>query len=97
MYTPPRPTKDRTAALLIEAIPAFFGFFGFGWMYIGNIGVGLIWLLGVFFWACIAGIAIALTGGIALVCVCPINLALLGISVFSLYGYTKNHPETFGA
>lgn len=97
MYAPPRPTKDRTAALLIELIPAFFGFYGFGWMYSGNVAIGLLWLIGVFIWLCIAGAAAALTSGIALVCICPINLILFGATAFSLYGYTKSHPETFGA
>jgi hypothetical protein len=92
----PKPPKDRSLALILEIIPALFGLYGIGWIYSGNTGVGIAWLLGVLLWEVIATVIAVLSGFLACFCVVPINLALLAITAISLNNYTKRHPELFG-
>jgi TM2 domain-containing membrane protein YozV len=90
------PTKDRTLALVLELIPAFFGFFGIGWMYGGNMTVGLIALIGVIVWNVIGLVIAFFTAGFSLCCTVPLNMAFMAVSGYFLYDYTNKHPETFG-
>jgi len=56
-YTPPTtqhihhhyyPQKEVSTAVLLEVIPGLFGIFGIGHMYLGRVGLGLLFLFG--FW-----------------------------------------------
>jgi TM2 domain-containing membrane protein YozV len=93
----PRPPKDRSIALILEILPGLFGFLGFGWLYSGNTGTGIAWLVGVLAWEIIAVIVDVVTGGGFCLCSVPVNLVLITISAYSLNKYTKLHPELFGA
>jgi hypothetical protein len=115
LYTPPQQSystatttpapagaKDRTIALVLEALPGIFGFLGIGWLYSGNTNVGLAWLLGVLVWDAIAVVAILLTlpftfGLTLCCCTWPINLALMGVSTYLLNDYTKKNAGMFEA
>ncbi len=37
--------KDKGIAIVLEVIPALFGFFGIGWLYTGETGIGLTLLV----------------------------------------------------
>jgi hypothetical protein len=101
LYNPPpyyviRPHKDRSIAIILEILPGLFGFLGFGWIYGGNSGAGIAWLLGFLFWDVIAVIIDVLTGGLGLFCTIPISLVCIGASTFMLNGYTKQNNQLFG-
>jgi hypothetical protein len=92
----PRPPKDRSIALILELLPGLFGLLGFGWIYSGETGRGIVWLGGMFVWSIIAiGIAV-LTGGLSCFCTFPVSISLIAISVASLSSYTRQRPELFG-
>jgi len=91
------PTRDRTLTLVLELVPAFFGFFGIGWMYGGNLAVGLILLIGIIVWNVIGLVVAGSTFGGSLCCTVPLNIVFMAISGYFLYDYTKKHPETFGS
>lgn len=92
-----RPPKDKSIALILELLPGFFGFLGFGWIYSGNTNTGVLLLAGMIVWSIIAVGLVVLTGGLACFCTLPINLAVVGGSAYFLNQYTKEHPELFGA
>jgi hypothetical protein len=95
--TASKPHKDRGLALVIEILPGLFGFLGLGWIYSGNLTVGLIWLVGFFIWTVTATILSVVTAGIGIFCWLPISLTCIIISAVTLHRYTKNHPERFGS
>lgn len=95
-YYAPKPPKDRSIAIILEILPGLFGFLGFGWIYAGNVGTGIAWLVGMLVWTGIATILAVLTVGISLFCTLPVSIGLLAISAVTLNSYTKNHPELFG-
>jgi hypothetical protein len=96
-YFSPKPPKDRSVALILEILPGLFGFLGFGWIYSGNTGTGIAWLLGFLFWDVMTVIISVITGGFALLCTIPISLTCIAISASTLNGYTKRNPRLFGA
>ncbi|MCX7920138.1 MAG: zinc ribbon domain-containing protein [bacterium] len=42
----PAPKRDPTIAMLLELLPALFGFLGIGWIYIGETNKGIMFLVG---------------------------------------------------
>ena len=92
----PRPLKDRSIALILEILPAFFGIFGIGWIYAGNLAVGILLLAGVLVWDVIAVVINILSGGLGCFCTLPVAIVLIAVSAVSLHSYTKTHPEIFG-
>jgi hypothetical protein len=99
--TPPEvglsPVKERSIALVLEVLPGLFGLFGIGWIYSGNTTAGVLWLIGVMTWNCIALTSAVLTSGFACICTVPASWVMLAISAVFLHSYTKQHPEVFGA
>lgn len=98
-YTPAyamRPAKDRSTALILEILPGLFGLLGFGWIYAGNTGVGIAWLVGMLIWTGIAAIIAVFSVGISLLCTLPISIAMIVISAVTLNNYTKQQAELFG-
>jgi hypothetical protein len=97
VYVHPRPLKDRSVALILEILPAFFGFLGFGWIYAGNTQAGIIWLIAFLLWTGTAIVISVLTLGIGIFCCwLPISIACIAVSAVNLSNYTKAHPELFG-
>ena len=92
----PRPLKDRSIALVLEILPGLFGFLGFGWMYSGNVTVGILFLIGFFGWSVVAAIIDIFTAGIGLLCTVPLGLLAIAFSAITLNSYTKQHHELFG-
>jgi TM2 domain-containing membrane protein YozV len=96
MYVQPNyPTKDRSTVTILEVIPGLFGILGIGWLYAGNTGAGLAWLIGTIVWDVIAVILATLSVGLGCFCVLPVNVVLLLVSVMSLNNYTKARPDLF--
>lgn len=91
-----RPPKDRNVAIILEILPGLFGLYGFGWIYSGNTGTGIMLLVGGLIWAVIVVIAATITASVACFCTVPVNLIAVAVSATMLNNYTKNHPELFG-
>ncbi len=87
--------KDRSLAYLLEILPGIFGLLGLGWIYSGNLGVGLIVLVGYLIWDVIALVAAAVTGFLACFCIIPINIVPVIISVLLLNNFIQAHSELF--
>ncbi len=86
--------KSRVVALLLELLPALFGFLGFGWLYAGRVEVGLAVLFGYWAWSLLALLLDLFTG--FFVCLhLPGSLAFIGASVYFLVRYTDRHPDRF--
>jgi hypothetical protein len=88
------PKQDNsTLAILLEAIPGFFGLFGIGWMVAGYVVPGILLLVG----GIIAGVGIwiagtlgaIVTGGATLLCPAIFNIAVLIISSLVLNSKLK--------
>jgi len=92
-----RPPKDRGIAMVLEIVGGLFGLFGIGWIYSGNTAVGVMLLAGGIFWIIIIIIAAAISAAAACFCTVPLSLVVTAVSSFSLFNYTKQHPELFGA
>jgi len=91
-----RPAKDRSVALILEILPGMFGFLGFGWIYAGNLGVGLAWLVGMLIWTGIAAVIAIFSVGISLLCTLPVSIAMIVISAVTLNNYAKKQTALFG-
>lgn len=91
-----RPVKDRSVALILEILPGLFGLLGFGWIYAGNTGVGIAWLVGMLVWTGIAALIAIFSVGISLICTLPVSIAMIVISAVTLNNYTKRKSELFG-
>ena len=89
--------KELGLALMLEILPALVGFFGIGWIYSGNVTVGVVLLIGMLLWEGLAVVVALFTLGIACLCVIPINLVVIAASAFLLHSYARQHPELFSA
>jgi hypothetical protein len=78
--SPARP-RD-TTPVIVEAILAFFGFYGIGWLIAGETTPGIILLIAGFVWDAIF-VAAAVTV-IGLCCVVPLQLIFVALSAFQL-------------
>ncbi len=93
----PRPAKDRALTMLLEIFPALFGIYGIGWIYAGQTGIGLAWLIGGLIYTAFALLVVTITAGLACFCFVPVGIALIATSAFTLNSHIKQHPEVFGA
>ncbi len=89
--------KDLGLALILEILPALVGFFGIGWIYSGNVTVGVILLIGMLLWEGLGLVVAIATVGIGCLCLIPINLVVIAVSAFLLHSYARQRPELFGA
>ncbi len=89
--------KDLGLALILEILPALVGFFGIGWIYSGNVTVGVVLLIGMLLWEGLGLVVALLTVGIGCLCLIPINLVVIAVSAFLLHSYARQRPELFGA
>ena len=80
----PNPTRSKDAALILEGILGFFGFFGVGWLYAGYTAIGLILLLLSVVWWVFALVAILFSAGFGLFCTCPVQILFIVGSILLL-------------
>ncbi len=75
-YAPPGVGfKDPGTGLLLEMIPGFFGFMGVGYLWAGEVGLGLAIMVGYWlFWGAFAVLAVLTLG--LLLCLLPIVIPL---------------------
>jgi hypothetical protein len=89
--------KELGLALMLEILPALVGVFGIGWIYSGNVTVGVVLLIGMLLWEGLGLVVALFTLGLGCLCLVPINLVVIAISAFLLYNYTRQHPEQFAS
>jgi hypothetical protein len=80
----PQPRRKSTTPLVVEAILAFFGIYGVGWIMAGKRGTGTILLILSVFWLISAATGTVLTFGSGIFFFGPANLVFLIISVYLL-------------
>jgi hypothetical protein len=76
----PRPLN--TTPVIVEAILAFFGIYGVGWLMAGETAIGVVLLVAGFVWDAIF-VAAAFTV-IGLCCVVPLQLIFVALTAFQL-------------
>jgi hypothetical protein len=76
-------------AVAVEAILAFFGLYGVGWLMAGETTVGVVLLLASFFWWGLAIVIAAATIGLGLFCIAPINIGCMILSAALLSNHTR--------
>ncbi len=89
------PPKSRSTALVLEILPALFGFLGFGWIYAGETQKGVMWLIGYLVWSVVGIILAAITVFIGCLCVLPVSIGLIYLSASRLNVYLKSRPDLF--
>jgi TM2 domain-containing membrane protein YozV len=82
--------------MLLEIGPGLFGLLGFGWIYSGRTGTGIIVLvvnisINLFFL-----LLSALTFGLSIIIALPVQIIAIIISAVTLNGYTKQRTDLFG-
>lgn len=90
-----KPIKDKSTAFILEILLGLFGISGIGWIYAGQTGTGIAFLIGMLVWMGIAAAVGIVTVGIGCVCTVPINLAIVGISTMMLNQHMQSHPDQF--
>lgn len=85
MIVPGRPEHpSRTAAIIAEVILDLFGIYGVGWLIAGETTTGIILLIASFFWWSVAVLITIFTVGVGVICILPLNLIFLLLSVILL-------------
>ncbi len=87
--------KDRSIAILLEVVPGLFGFLGIGWIYAGNIAVGLGVLVAYLVFIGIEILLAVVSVGFACCCTLPINIAAIAVSTLLLNNYIEQRPGQF--
>jgi hypothetical protein len=75
---------SRTAAIIVETILDLFGIFGVGWLIAGETTTGIILLVASCLWWSVAVLITIFTVGIGLICILPLDLIFLLLSVILL-------------
>jgi hypothetical protein len=83
------PQRANGTAVAVEAILAFFGIFGVGWLMAGETTAGVLLLVGSFVWWGVAIFLTAATFGAGLFCIAPLNIAFLVLSAVLLANHTR--------
>jgi len=78
--------KDPGIAALLEVVPGLFGFLGIGHIYNGNLGKGIIFLIGYWIFLIIELILMFVIIGFLLI---PINLVIILLSAYLAYQDAK--------
>ncbi len=89
------PRKSKSTAIILEILPGLFGFFGIGWLYIGQVMPGLILLIGGLVWVMMVIVAAALTGFLACFCTVPITLIGPLVSTLILNQHIGKRPDLY--
>jgi len=89
------PKKDRSLAIILEVVPGLVGFLGIGWIYSGFTNIGIAWLVGFLIWNIIALVISFSTFFLGCLCMLPINLIALIVSVITLNSQIQKYSERF--
>ncbi len=81
-YVAPQARPQNTTPVIVEAILAFFGIYGVGWLISGETSIGVALLIAGFVWDAIF-VAAAFTV-LGLCCVVPLQLIFVALSAFQL-------------
>lgn len=81
-YVAPQARPQNTTPVIVEAILAFFGVYGVGWLISGETSIGVALLIAGFVWDAIF-VAAAFTV-LGLCCVVPLQLIFVALSAFQL-------------
>jgi hypothetical protein len=81
-YVAPQARPRDTTPVIVEAILAFFGFYGIGWLISGETTIGVALLIAGFVWDAI--FVAAAFSVIGLCCVVPLQLIFVALSAFQL-------------
>jgi hypothetical protein len=81
-YVAPQARPQNTTPVIVEAILAFFGVYGVGWLIAGETSIGVALLIAGFVWDAIF-VAAAFTV-LGLCCVVPLQLIFVALSAFQL-------------
>lgn len=87
--------RDHNLAVILEILPGLFGLLGIGWIYSGNSTVGFALLIGYLVWNLIAITLVVFTAGVACLCILPINILALIVSVLLLNSYIRENNSSF--
>lgn len=90
MTTVQKSDSTDSVSMIVEILFGLFGVLGIGWLYAGNVGTGVVALIGYLVLIFIEGVGIALTSGLAACLVVPVNLAIIVISGFKVRDYVRN-------
>jgi len=83
------PRRADGTAVAIEAILAFFGIYGIGWLMAGETTTGILLLVGSFVWWGVAIVLTAATFGAGLICLAPLNIIFLILSAVLLANHSR--------
>lgn len=83
------PQANSSTPVILEAVLAFFGFFGIGWLVGKQTTVGVILLIAGFVWDSIAVFGSIITLGFGALCLFPIHLGLVALSAILLNSQLK--------
>lgn len=85
----PRPQRPRThaAPVVIEAVGAFFGIFGLGWLMAGRTATGILLLLGGLLWDAI-GVGL-ITSGVGACCFLPVHAVFIALTTVLLSNHIR--------
>ncbi|HSM58461.1 MAG TPA: hypothetical protein VK879_20065 [Candidatus Sulfomarinibacteraceae bacterium] len=89
----PAPQKSDSTdsiAMIIEIIFGIFGVLGMGWLYAGNIAVGVAAFLGFLILIGLEFVGLFVTFGIAACLIIPVNIAIAAISGIKVRDYVRN-------
>lgn len=73
-YTQPQSTTDPNLVLVVELVGGFFGFLGIGHMLAGEVGLGIMLLIGWWIYSAFVWVVVILTLGLAGCLFGPINI-----------------------
>jgi hypothetical protein len=79
-----------TITLILEIVFGFFGILGTGWLYAGNVAVGIAALIGYLILIAVETVGAVLTCGAAACLVIPLNIAIVVISGIKARDYVRN-------
>ena len=88
----PPQNQNATLAIVLEIVGGLFGLFGIGWLVSGNTQTGIYLLVGGLVWGAIWVFIAIFTLGIGLLCIGPINLAIMITSTIMLNNRLKQMP-----
>lgn len=90
-YSKPQATSsDDTIAMLVEIVFGLFGMLGLGWLYAGNLAVGIAAFVGFYILVMVELVLVTGTLGLAACLIVPVNLVAVIFSGFKVRDYVRN-------